>query len=157
MSRDSRAEDRVREKTVAVTLTQPGTSLRMVESYFTGATWWYGKRIVCSAPCEMSLPAAASYEVVGDGIATSRTFQLPDHDVTLRVQPGNQSAHDFGGIFVIGGAFALAIGGVICLGAASQAHSGDFGTGAATALGGAIAMGLGLPLMIGNATTVHFE
>jgi hypothetical protein len=141
-----------------VELTEPGTALRAVTSYFTGNGWWYGQRIVCEAPCVANVSTGTTFQVVGDGIATSASFELPhDGPVTLHVHKGSAGLYDFGGVLVIGGSLALVVAAVVFIGAASQAHSGDFATGAGLAVGGTVGLAAGLPLMLSNATTVRFE
>jgi len=155
-SRSATAQER--GPTVNVELNQPGTSLRRVVDYGTGQSWWYGQRIVCSAPCEASVPADATYQIVGDGIATSSQFQLPARsDVLLRVRPGNASAHDGATVLVIAGAVVAVLGGLTLVGAASSAHSGTVEDGLIVTGVGAALLAVGLPIMLSNATTVHFE
>lgn len=144
--------------TVHVQLDQPGTALRAVESYFTGRSWWYGQRIVCSAPCVANVSGSATYQIVGDGIATSTSFRLPArNDVLLRVKPGDATAYDLGGIFAIGGAFALVVGAGILIVAGTHASSGEVASGAGVLIAGALGLGIGLPVMLSNATTIRFE
>ncbi|MGH7293866.1 MAG: hypothetical protein ACRELB_02980 [Polyangiaceae bacterium] len=157
-SRIAVAQQPERGAMTRVELDQPETSLRQVVSYFTGSGWWYGQRVVCSAPCDMRVPTGATYEIVGDGIATSSPFELPRRsDVILQVRPGDATGRNIGGVLAVAGGLALAIGSVALIGAASSDHSGTVTGGLVGVGAGALLLGVGLPLMIANATTVRFE
>ncbi len=113
---------------------------------------------VCSSPCDMNVPANASYRVVGDALKPSGRF-------ALRAGPGER-----GTLFVHGasrpeftiGIVSIAVGTPVSLFAAltvglSQTLSGPSGTSStildATLVGGAVFAVTGMVLMLANWTT----
>jgi hypothetical protein len=146
-----------------VVLDEPNTALRSVVNYHTGRAWWYGARTVCVAPCTARVPIDGTYQVVGAHMPTSDVFSLPtDRDeVHIDVHPGNAATHDVASVVAIVSSVLVGVGLVLLV---SDVFAGttslsqpEMQVGLAVSGVGAVGLGVSIPLLIANATTVHFQ
>jgi hypothetical protein len=74
-------------------------------------------RTTCTSPCDVPVPASATYRIAGDGIRDSRTFHLqPGARTTLAVDPTSSGARTGAVVLtVVGSVGLLPIAGVSAL------------------------------------------
>ena len=86
----------------------------------------------------------------------SAAFSLPDRErVLLRIEPGNTTRHDGGGLLTLMGGLSTAGGAVTTL--AANGNQGTTVAGLAFLGVGVLALAIGIPLLLSSATTVRFE
>lgn len=120
---------------------------------------------VCESPCDAMVPLSGVYQIVGDGMPSSRELTLrgnPGDRVVLNVDPASRGTMVTGWvIFGVGGLAVLVGVAVMLIGAMGEAlgHSKGsevVGAGGITALAGLAGVGTGLALAIPNLRT-HTE
>lgn len=121
---------------------------------------------VCTAPCEQPVDPGGLYRVGGGTIKASPSFQLPRSSgaVDVHASVGSVIKYWVGVAIAANGLAALALGGLFVASADDSTNTlnatnrdSQHATGVTYLVLGAICMVVGLPLWLGNNTTVEVQ
>jgi hypothetical protein len=91
------------------------TPVDLIRRHADNADWW----TVCTSPCDVKVPKADSFMIIGKDIHRSKPFQIdPSRQgrVNIRVLPGLKDKRKLG-LYVLGGSGVVALAGIITLAA----------------------------------------